>query len=122
MDSPSQDRLAGLLNQARRATANAAHLVSRAKAACLQSAQAAGKGRVSREARAAWIAILADVPADPDHMVILCARCHHVKGKDEWIPLPSGIEGELKEWDGITLSHGYCPECFHELEAATHPA
>jgi hypothetical protein len=90
--SPSPDRLAALVAQVRRTTETSTHLISQAAAVCLESAQAIGARRVSREARAAWIEILSHVSADPDHPVIVCARCHQAKSDGHWISLPPGIE------------------------------
>jgi hypothetical protein len=42
----------------------------------------------------------------------VCAVCHKVRADDDqsWLPL----ETYLAERDAVTMSHGYCPDCYRE--------
>jgi hypothetical protein len=84
----------------------------------VQSAEGTVLSQLHHQERQAWSEILAHVPADPHHKVVLCALCHRVRGEESWSSLPPGIEHELLGWKTVLLSHGYCPECLEELEAA----
>lgn len=109
-------RLAGLVAESREITAHSAFLVRRAQALCAQSSEDRGVRRVHQDERQAWNEILSQLPGDPDHVVVLCAWCHRVKGVRLWTHLPVGIEYELRMWDRILLSHGYCPDCMPTVE------
>lgn len=115
--APPSSRLAGLVADSREITAHSAFLVSRAKALCAQSSEDRDVRQVHQGERQAWNQILAQLPGDPDHVVVLCAWCRRVKGVRLWTHLPIGIEYELRMWDRILLSHGYCPECMRVAEA-----
>ena len=56
---------------------------------------------------------MARIPADPDHILVLCAYCRRAHGALGWTALPPGIEYELKRWLGVRVSHGYCPDCIN---------
>jgi len=115
--SLSAARLAVLVAVSREVAAHSAHLVRLARERCAQSAQERGARRVYQEERRAWADILARLPDDPDHMVVLCACCHRVRGPRLWTRLPIGIEYELWAWHRVLLSHGYCPQCMRVAEA-----
>ena len=114
-------RLADLVAESREIAAHSAFLIRRAQALCVQSADDRDERVVHHVERQAWAEILARLPADPDRMVMLCACCHRVRGVRLWTHLPIGIEYELRVWDRILLSHGYCPECMR-MAASQIPA
>jgi hypothetical protein len=114
-------RLAGLVAESREIAAHSAFLIRRAQALCARSAGHRDERLVHRGERQAWAEILARLPGDPDHVVVLCAWCHRAKGVRLWTHLPIGIEYELRVWDRVLLSHGYCPECMR-IAAARIPS
>ncbi|MGN6393358.1 MAG: hypothetical protein ACTHM9_14080 [Gemmatimonadales bacterium] len=116
----SSKLLGELVARARRSAEHSAYLIRRARALCVRCADATIVSQMHHNEREAWADILAHVPSDPDHRVVLCARCHRARGDEGWTNLPMGIEHELKHWQGALVSHGYCPECMLEMEAATH--
>lgn len=87
------------------------HLVTRAMEACATSSRLEEASRTHREERRQWRSILARIPADPDHILVLCAYCHRARGALGWAVLPAGIEYEVKRWGGCRVSHGFCPDC-----------
>src|SRR5689334_18872652 len=121
-DSPTSERLARLVAASREIAAHSAFLVRRAQALCAQSSDDRGVRRVQHDERQAWSDILGRLPEDPDRLVVLCAWCHRVKGARLWTHLPVGIEYELRVWDRILLSHGYCPECMRAAGDRIPPA
>jgi hypothetical protein len=116
----STSTLATLVDTAEHLARVASGLTLRAKAACATAEAIRSTSPLYRQEWSAWAAVLAPLRADPNHMVVLCAYCHRVQGKDGWIPLPPGVEHELKEWTDVILSHGYCDDCLetHFLDAA----
>jgi hypothetical protein len=114
-------RLADLVAESREIAAHSAFLIRRAQALCVQSADDRDERVVHHLERQAWAEILARLPGDPDRMVVLCAGCRRVRGVRLWTHLPIGIEYELRVWDRILLSHGYCPECMR-MAASRIPA
>jgi len=118
--TPSPGLLEELVARTRRSVEHSAYLVQRARALCARCADATTVSQLHHSEREAWAEILAQVPFDPDHRVVLCARCHRARGDEGWTTLPIGIEHELMHWKGALLSHGYCPECLAELEAGAH--
>ena len=121
-ESSALSLLASLVAQSREISAHSAFLVRRARALCDQTGEARGARWVHQRERRAWADILARLPGDPDHVVVLCAWCHRVRGPRIWTQLPVGIEHELRRWDSILLSHGYCPECMQAGAGVAAPA
>jgi hypothetical protein len=122
-EPPLSARLAVLVAESREIAAHSAFLVRRARALCGQSTEERDERQVQQSHRQAWADLLAPLPGDPDHVVVLCAWCGRVKGVRLWHHLPVGIEYELRAWDRILLSHGYCPDCMRAAEpdwSATH--
>jgi hypothetical protein len=117
----SPPTLAVLVDTAEHLAWDASGLTARAKAACANALQLVSASLLHREERSAWATILAQLPVDPDRMVVLCAYCHRVQGEDGWIPLPAGVEDELKKWTGVILSHGYCADCLQAHFSAPTP-
>ena len=89
--------------------------MNRAGRACLVARQFEDRSRTDREQRQAWAALVAQVPLDPDALVILCAICHRVRGASGWTVLPAGIEQRLMTWDRASVSHSFCPDCQHRM-------
>jgi hypothetical protein len=116
------ERLAELVCLTQENRQRSAFLIRRAEGVCVRLGEAALAGRAHRGERLAWAGILACLVADPDHKVVLCAQCHRAKADERWTALPDGIERELRGWDAVLLSHGYCPDCLQEMEAAVHGA
>jgi hypothetical protein len=56
------------------------------------SAELVATSRVYREQRKEWAGLLAHLPLDPDHMVVLCAYRHRVRAAHSWTDLPLEIE------------------------------
>src|SRR5262245_35554192 len=97
---PPSERLAELVARARRSIEHSAHLVGRAKELCARSADATIASQRYHYEREAWARILARVPGDPDHKVVICARCRRAKGEERWTSMPAGVEHELLTWTG----------------------
>lgn len=90
------------------------HLAARAIEARAMASSIQGESRAHREERRQWQAIVARMPADADHIIVLCAYCHRARGTAGWTVVPAGIERELKRWVGARVSHGYCPDCVRQ--------
>lgn len=119
--SRPSDRLVDALNQARRTIERSLRLIAQAKAARFRATLNSDNSQLHRGERAAWAELLAGVPVDPDHIIVLCVRCRRVRTRRGWSALPLGIEEGLAEWTGASVSHGYCPECAKGLGAAAEP-
>ena len=111
-----------LVGQARRAARISRHLVARASAARAAATEAIDVTMLHRGEREAWADILDRIPADPDHLLILCAYCHRARGDSGWTVLPGGVEAELHTWPGVLLSHGYCQDCVRLQQLEYAPA
>lgn len=114
MNVHSSSPLAELSGIALKLRSQALDLVTRAMDACARASRLESGSRVHREERRQWRAIMARIPADPDHILVLCAFCHRARGALGWAVLPPGIESELKRWVGVRVSHGYCPDCIRQ--------
>ncbi len=119
---PQTTLLAMLVGQARQAARISRHLVARASAARATAAEAIDVTTLHRGEREAWADILDRIPADPDHLLILCAYCHRARGESGWTVLPGGVEAELHAWPGVLLSHGFCQDCVRLQQLEYAPA
>ena len=120
--SPQTPLLVTLVDQARRAARTSRYLVACASAARAAAAEAVDLTMIHRREREAWAEILDRIPADPDHLLILCAYCHRARGENGWTVLPTGVEMELRAWPGVLLSHGFCPDCLRLQQLEYAPA
>jgi hypothetical protein len=120
--SPQTTLLATLVDQARRAGRTSRYLAAYAAAARAAAAEAVERALSHRREREAWAEILDRIPADPDHLLILCAYCHRARGENGWTVLPTGVEMELHAWPGVLLSHGLCPDCLRLQQLEYTPA
>ena len=116
-------RAASLRGSVDGAVRRARDLLRQASTTCSKAAQLSAASRQRRLERQAWSIHLSGLSGVDDRRVAICAYCHRIRSGSRWIVLPAGIEGELKDWLSIVLSHTYCPECVaeHERELFTPP-
>jgi hypothetical protein len=110
-----------LVAASRGIAARSAFLIEHARAVRRVGTEERDVRRARRREWAVWAEILARLPADPERMVVLCAACHRVRGGQLWTRLPAGVEYELRAWEHIVLSHGYCDDCVRGFEAESKP-
>jgi hypothetical protein len=107
--SPQTTRLGALVEQSWRAARTSRELVACASAARAAAVEAIERASIHRRQREAWAEILDRIPADPDHLLILCAYCHRARGENGWTVLPTGVEMELHAWPGVLLQSRLLP-------------
>jgi hypothetical protein len=107
----SVSNLSELIETAARLQRRSRELVNRAGHACLVARQFGDHSRTDREQRGAWASLAAQIPLEPDHVVVLCASCRRAQWALGWTILPPGVEHRLMTWDRAVVSHGFCPDC-----------
>lgn len=113
---------AELLATAARLQRHARELMNRAGRACLVARQFEDQSRDCRERRQAWAALLAHIPLDPDHPVVLCAGCRRVQTAHGWTILPAGVEDRYMAADGGMAAYDFCEDCRQNRALAAWPA
>lgn len=114
------ERLAELVRLTQGTREHSAYLIRRAEGLRARLDAVIVAFRVQRGEWEEWAEILARLPNDPEHKVVVCAQCHRARADRHWTKLPDGIEDELRSWSAVLLSHSYCPDCLTEMEAAVH--
>jgi hypothetical protein len=104
-------------------------LARTAREACARAAQALAQARQTlaltrqfRRARDNWRRLRPTLPTPPD-VVVCCAFCARVRAEhDCWLEIPAEISRLLHGWEGVAISHGFCPDCVTRHFFGNEPA
>jgi hypothetical protein len=93
-----------------------AHLVN--DSACMAVRRAARLVQTShalRQERGRWQHLWAELTADHERVVALCAYCQRVRTHEgDYGAIPARIRVFLSVTSSLTVTHGICPECVAE--------